>query len=121
MHLLADENIPLPVVSALRDEGHDVSWIGSVEPGIDDRDVLHRAHDEERLLVTFDTDFGALIFHDDGPQPDGILLFRLPPLPKEELVHFMVETITGRSDWPGHFAVIEQEQIRMRPLPGGSP
>lgn len=120
MDLLADENIPLPVVSALRKEGHDVSWIGTVEPGIDDRDVLRRAHDEERLLITFDKDFGTLTFHGDGSQPKGILLFRLPPLSKEELVHFMVGTITGRSDWSGHFAVIEQKQIRMRPLPGSS-
>ena len=44
---------------------------------IDDREVLRRAHDEERLLITFDKDFGALTFHDNGPQPDGILLFRL--------------------------------------------
>ena len=117
MDLLADENIPLPVVSALREEGHDVSWIGTDAPGIDDQNVLRRAHNEERLLITFDKDFGTLTFHGDSPQPQGILLFRLPPLSKEELVHFMVQTITGRSDWSGHFAVIEQKQIRMRPLP----
>ena len=121
MHLLADENVPLPVVSALRDEGHEVSWIGGVEPGIDDRTVLRRAHDEERLLITFDKDFGTLIFQKDGSRPAGILLFRLPPLSKDELVQFMVETITDRSDWMGHVAVIEHDRIRMRPLPGASP
>ena len=117
MRLLADENVPLPAVSALREEGHDVAWIGSVEPGIDDRDVLRRAHEEERLLITFDKDFGTLTFHEEGPRPEGILLFRLPPLSKENLVPFMVKTIARRSDWTGHFAVIEREQIRMRPLP----
>ena len=35
MHLLADENVPLPVVTALREEGHNVAWIGSLEPGLD--------------------------------------------------------------------------------------
>lgn len=120
MQLLADENVPLPVVSSLREEGHDVSWIGAVEPGIDDRDVLKRAHDEDRVLITFDKDFGTLIFQKDGSRPAGILLFRLPPFSKDELVQFMVETISGRSDWIGHFAVIEQEQIRMRPLSGQS-
>jgi predicted nuclease of predicted toxin-antitoxin system len=105
MHLLADENIPLPVVSALREESHDVSWIGSQQPGIDDREVLQLARDEERVLITFDKDFGALIFHEDGPRPKGILLFRLPPLSKEELVHFMVEAIAGRSDHQVQFIV----------------
>ena len=117
MHLLADENIPLPVVSALREEGHDVSWIGTVEPGIDDQAVLQRAHDEERVLVTFDKDFGTLIFQKDGSLPAGLLLFRLPPLSKDDLVQFMVETIAERSDWDGHFAVIEHDRIRMRTLP----
>lgn len=117
MHLLADENVPLPVVSALREEGHEVSWVGAVEPGIDDRDVLQRAHDEDRVLITFDKDFGTLIFQKDGSRPAGILLFRLPPLSRDGLVHFMVETIADRTDWQGHFAVIEHDRIRMRPLP----
>lgn len=75
------------------------------------------AQDEERLLITFDKDFGALTFQNEGPQPADILLFRLPPLAKNALVQFMVETIAERSDWAGHFAVIEQDRIRMRPLP----
>jgi predicted nuclease of predicted toxin-antitoxin system len=116
MHLLTGENVPLPVVSALREKGHDVSWIGAVEPGIDDRAVLRRARGEERLLIAFDKDFGTLIFQKDGSRPVGILLFRLPPLSKDELVQFMVETIADRSDWKGHFAVIEHDRIRMRPL-----
>jgi len=120
MHLLADENVPLPVVTALREEGHNAAWIGSPEPGLDDRAVLQRAHDEERLLITFDKDFGALTFQKEGPRPAGILLFRLPPLSKNALVQFMMETIAGRSDWAGHFAVIEQDRIRMRPLPEDS-
>lgn len=117
MHLLADENVPLPVVTALRTEGHEIAWIGSEDPGLDDRAVLPRAHDEERLLITFDKGFGTLIFQNEGPCPAGILLFRLPPLSKDELIRFMVEAITSRSDWNGHFAVIERDRIRMRPLP----
>jgi predicted nuclease of predicted toxin-antitoxin system len=117
MHLLADENVPLPVVMALRTEGHEVAWIGNVNPGIDDWAVLRRAHHEERLLITFDKDFGTLIFQHEGPCPAGILLFRFPPLSKDELIRFVVETIAGRSDWNGHLAVIERDRIRMRPLP----
>jgi len=120
MHLRADENAPPPVVAVLREKGHEVSWIGAIEPGIDDRAVLQRARDEDRVLITFDKDFGTLIFQKDGSRPAGILLFRLPPLSKDELVQFMVETIADRSDWEGHFAVIEHDRIRMRPLPGAS-
>jgi hypothetical protein len=29
----------------------------------------------------------------------------------------IAEIVSGRDDWPGHFAVIEPGRIRMRPLP----
>ena len=117
MRLLADENIPLPAVNALQEREHDVSWIGGSSPGIDDRAVLRRASSENRLLLTFDKDFGTLIFREAIGQPVGILLFRLPLLPKEELRDFITATVEERNDWAGHFAVIEKDRIRMRRLP----
>lgn len=33
--------------------------------------------------------------------------------------HDVVETARERDDWRGHFAVIEQQRIRMRPFPDG--
>jgi len=116
MRLLADENIPYPVVRRLRSEGHDACWVGDDNPGVEDRSVFKWAHSEERLLLTFDKDFGALTFRDDAARPAGILLFRLSALSKDDLVDFVVKTIQDRNDWYGHFAVIEQERIRMRPL-----
>jgi predicted nuclease of predicted toxin-antitoxin system len=117
MRLLADENIPLPVATGLREDGHDVDWVGADTPGIDDRTVLQRAEDEKRILLTFDKDFGTLVFRTSASSPVGILLFRLPPLPKDELVQFVVETVREQDDWRGHFAVIEYGRVRMRPLP----
>ena len=117
MRLLADENVPLPVVNELKADGHDVQWIGNEDPGIGDRTILQRARDEERLLLTFDKDFGTLTFREEIDRPPGILLFRLPPLSKGELVRFVVETMRERDDWVGHLAVIERHRIRMKSLP----
>lgn len=117
MRLLADENIPLPVVTELRDDGHDVDWVGKDTPAIDDRTVLQRAEDEKRILLTFDKDFGTLTFRTPASSPVGIILFRLPPFPKGKLVQFVVETVRERDDWRGHFAVVEYGRVRMRPLP----
>lgn len=58
MRFLADENFPYDAVAALRDAGHDVVWIREAVPGISDEDVLKRAEAEERILLTFDKDFG---------------------------------------------------------------
>ncbi len=117
MHLLADENIPLPIVGKLREAGHDVRWIGEYSQGLGDRAVLEAARKDGRVLLTFDKDFGTLIFHAETLPPAGIVLFRLPPLPKKSLVRFVLTTIESRDDWVGHFTVIDHHRIRMRPLP----
>jgi len=117
MRFLADENVPFPAVQKLRAARHDVRWVGDDDPGLGDRAVLQQAGEEERVVLTFDKDFGTLTFHESMEIATGVVLFRLPPLAKNELVHFVVDTIESRQDWKGHFTVIEQHRIRMRPLP----
>lgn len=117
MRLLADENIPLPIVEKLRKAGYEVRWIGEDSPGLSDHGVLKEAQKDSRVLLTFDKDFGTLTFHEETLQAAGVVLFRLPPLPKDALVRFVVATIRSRNDWVGHFTVIEHHRIRMRPLP----
>ena len=41
MQFLANENFPLDVVEALRNEGHDVAWIRTDAPGSKDPWLLH--------------------------------------------------------------------------------
>lgn len=36
LQILADENLPGDVVTALRSAGHDVVWVRAESPGIDD-------------------------------------------------------------------------------------
>jgi predicted nuclease of predicted toxin-antitoxin system len=62
MRFLANENFPLDAVEALRHQGHDVVWIRTESPGISDPEVLSRAQTEDRILLTFDKDFGELAF-----------------------------------------------------------
>ncbi|WP_208738476.1 DUF5615 family PIN-like protein [Bradyrhizobium vignae] len=58
MRFLADENFPGSAVDALRASGHDVIWIRASAPGSSDREVLAQASHEQRILLTFDKDFG---------------------------------------------------------------
>lgn len=59
---LANENFPLPSVTVLRASGHDVLFIAESHSGIDDKEVLALAREEGRWLVTFDRDYGKLLF-----------------------------------------------------------
>lgn len=117
MRLLANENFPLEAINSLRERGHDVVWIRTEAPGIRDEDVLARARNESRVVVTFDKDFGELAFHSGLPASSGIILFRITPRSPEFVARLAADAIGSRDDWVGHFAVIEETRVRMRPLP----
>ena len=67
MRILADTNIDGPIVSALRDAGHDVAWMYEDDRRMVDPNILARAVRDDRLLITFDNDFGTLIFRERLP------------------------------------------------------
>lgn len=117
MRFLVDQNVPLDVVEGLRAEGHDVSWAQTDYPGADDEVLLEIAQNEERIVITFDTDFGTLAFHRNLPASSGVVLFRLTLVSPMAVAEAVLETIRSREDWEGHFSVVDDTQIRMRPLP----
>jgi predicted nuclease of predicted toxin-antitoxin system len=117
VRLLANENFPGLAVEALRGRGHDVAWIRVDAPGSSDREVLARAASEGRLLITFDKDFGELAFRARLPAGAGIVLFRLAPSSPEAVARIAVAALENRSDWAGHFSVVEESRLRMTPLP----
>src|SRR5438477_3344341 len=117
MQFLANENFPLDVVEAVRNDGHDVAWIRTDAPGSKDPDVLKRAVAERRVLLTFDKDFGDLAFQFGLPATCGIVLFRLQASSSAALAIMVVAAIRSRSDWAGNFSVVDAGRIRMRSLP----
>jgi predicted nuclease of predicted toxin-antitoxin system len=115
MRFLANENFPLDAVEALRQE-HDVLWIRTESPGICDPEVLSRAQAENRILLTFDKDFGELAFRTKLPATSGIILFRITSPSSAVVAQKVTTAISLRDDWAGHFSVIEDDKIRMKPL-----
>jgi predicted nuclease of predicted toxin-antitoxin system len=113
MKFLANENFPGIAVEALRARGHDIAWIKTDAPGSNDRAVLSRAVSENRILLTFDKDFGELAFREKLPISCGVVLFRISPRSPLHVAHAAVTILESRSDWEGHFAVIQEHRIRM--------
>jgi predicted nuclease of predicted toxin-antitoxin system len=116
MRFLANENFPFDAVDILRQAGHDVTWIRTDAPGISDPEVLDRTQTEERILLTFDKDFGELAFQVQLPATSGIILFRLKANSSAVLAQKVSIAIASRGDWAGHFSVVEDDRIRMRLL-----
>lgn len=115
MRFFADENFPGAAIAALQGEGHDIVWVRSERPGATDPDVLAWARDQ-RILLTFDKDFGELARRSTVPPERGIVLLRVPTPKPGDIGQRLAELITARNDWAGYFSVVEPGRIRMRPL-----
>ena len=74
----------------LRSQGHDV--VDSRDFGDDpgDWEMLARAGAEDRILVTLDTDFAALIYVQAAPHAG---LVRLPDVPTDQRIALMAEVL----------------------------
>ena len=116
MRFLADENFLGDAVMELQASGHDIAWIKTVSPSADDREVLHRAEIEQRILLTFDKDFGELAWRYGLPATCGIVLFRLRMQVPATIGRSIAEKISKRTDWAGYFSVVEPARIRRRRL-----
>ena len=116
MRLLANENFPLDAVKTLREAGHDVAWIREDSRGISDDKVLFRAQEEERIVVTFDKDFGELAFRSKLPAQSGVILFRVTPKSSQYIAQADVQALASRENWAGHFSVVEDNRMHMTPL-----
>jgi predicted nuclease of predicted toxin-antitoxin system len=94
MKFLVDENIGKTIVSYLESSGYDVKWIRRVSPGISDIDVIVLALKENRVIITYDLDFGELVFLDDKKHA-GILLLRvstdLVPIHLKAIKNFLLK------------------------------
>ncbi|MBE9007199.1 DUF5615 family PIN-like protein [Fortiea sp. LEGE XX443] len=118
MRFLANENIPMMSVIRLRDAGYDVAYGSEDAPGAEDSLVLERAVREERIILTFDRDYGELIYRLRMPVPKGVVYFRFFPATPEEPAQLLLDLLNvTRLVLEGYFTVFERTQLRQRPLP----
>jgi predicted nuclease of predicted toxin-antitoxin system len=116
MRFLANETFPAATVAALKRASHDVAWVRMTTPGDSDREVLAWAAAEGRVLLTFDKGFGQVAASSALPEACGVVLIRMPILEPGAFGERVADLIMARSDWAGHFSVIEPGRIRRRRL-----
>ncbi|MCM2357796.1 MAG: DUF5615 family PIN-like protein [Geobacteraceae bacterium] len=116
--ILANENFPLRSVSVLRRAGHDVLSITETCLGAKDASVLELASTQQRILLTFDRDYGELVYLRRLPCPSAIILLRFDPATPEEAGTTVAELLASDDkEIIGYFIVLGRDYIRKRPLP----
>ena len=115
---LADENVPRASILLLRQYGLDIRSIGEDAPGTPDARVLEEARKEGRVLLTFDRDFGELIYRRGLEAPPAVVYLRLVPATPDEpatIVRNLLDHAEIRIQ--GRLTVVTREGVRQRPLP----
>lgn len=100
----------------LRQLGHDVLSVSeNLSGSIDDR-VLETAVKEKRVLITNDTDFGEIVFLQKKITA-GIVLMRFASEELDKKIETLKHLLKHHSGkLYGHFTVVNERQIRIRPL-----
>ncbi len=117
MQFLADENFPYESISLLIAQGFQVRKAAMAYQGKPDIFLLQEAILNKEILLTFDKDFGELIFKSIIKGCEGVVLFRLdqylPSTPALILLQVIRET---EIIFTNNLTVIDEQKIRQRPI-----
>jgi len=119
MNFLVDHDVYFMTVLFLRQEGHDVitaKELSMHEAG--DADLLSTAKTLDRIFMSRDKDFGALVFLHAVTSP-GVIFLRVTPLEVDqvhgELRRLLREQTEGTLK--KSYCVVESHRYRIRQLP----
>jgi len=115
--LLANENFPAPAIRKLRAAGVNVVAVSEVMPAASDKDVMEYARREQRWIVTFDRDYGDLVFREGLLPPPAILFFRQEPYPPDRPADLVLAMLSVPQQAEGCMVVISERNIRRKHFP----
>jgi predicted nuclease of predicted toxin-antitoxin system len=113
MKFLADENFPITAFRLLREFGHDIKHVAFEMPSVADTDVMDLAIAEDRIILTFDGDYGTLIFK-FGYRPPGVVYFRLTKISPDEPAYILMNLVKENLQIEHMHTVVESDKIRQR-------
>lgn len=120
MRFLIDENLSPRLADLLGKEGHDTVHVRNLDAaGANDEDVLAIAVRDARVVVSADTDFGALLAHSRATSPSVILVRALVDRRPPELAGIIAANLLAIHEHldAGAIAVFGRDGIRVRRLP----
>ncbi|GAB4208413.1 MAG: DUF5615 family PIN-like protein [Coleofasciculaceae cyanobacterium] len=119
MKFLADMGVSMTVVQRLRESGYEAIHLR--EEGLQrlpDPDILEKARQEERIILTFDLDFSDLLAASADRLP-SVIIFRLqnttPSFVSSRLLTVLVECTEELAT--GAIVTVQDSRYRVRRLP----
>ena len=122
MRFLADMGVSIRVVEWLRNNGHDAKHLR--EEGLHrmpNGEIFKKAIHENRIIITFDLDFGEIVALSKGKKT-SVILFRLHNTRTSHLLNRLSVVLqnSARALEEGAVVVVEESRHRVRYLPLGA-
>jgi predicted nuclease of predicted toxin-antitoxin system len=122
MRILADMGVNMRVVQWLRQHGHDVKHLR--DEGLHrlpNGEIFTKAIAENRMIITFDLDFGEIAAL-SKKQKTSVILFRLRNTRTSHLIKRLATVLSESADplEKGAVVVVEESRHRVRYLPLGT-
>ena len=119
MKFLADMGVSRSTTGKLRDLGHDADHLREIGlQRLPDPQILTRARQEKRVILTFDLDFADLLAA-GGESLPSVVLFRLRNQTPASVTPRLLEVIAncGADLEAGAIITVEESRYRVRRLP----
>lgn len=115
MRYYADECLDRQIVSSLRAAGADVTEAAALAKGAADADVLASGSADDRVILTEDKGFGALVYR-DGRASAGVVLIRMDRIDAAAADLLAARILALPEHGRGAFTTIDADGERKRPL-----
>lgn len=119
MKLLLDQGLPLSSAVLLCESGVDAIHVSEIEMSeAEDAEIIHRAKEEGRIVVTLDADFHTLLALDEATSP-SVIRIRIERLRAQAFTNLLLLVIAECEEdlTQGAAVTVEPSRIRIRRLP----
>jgi predicted nuclease of predicted toxin-antitoxin system len=112
MRFLVDECAGPKVAAWLQSQGHEIFSVFDEARGIEDDEIIQKAHDENWILITNDKDFGEKVYRERHPHR-GLIFMRLEDERAANKIEVLRRLLEGYADrLIDRFVVVTDTRVR---------